>query len=243
MNEYKKKQIEYYRKKWAGKKQAFSKQTAITNYFSSVGLNKAVEMLSLDIKDSEVLITCGGGEGFEVKKMLEQGAKVTVSDLSMDALKVVKKKFPGVKIVQADLEKLPFADGSFDFALVKDGLHHLQKPDKGVIELIRVARKGAIIIDFQENFVTLSLKKIGFSVEFEEAGNSNFHFTRKRIETIFKEQGINKFNVSTFFLHAPLFKASFFSSQTGLFFAKSCFYLFNSLFSYWGNVMVVVAEK
>jgi SAM-dependent methyltransferase len=47
-------------------------------------------------------------------------------------------------VVVADLEKLPFADQSFDYVICKHVIEHLRDPAKGLAELARVAKRGYI---------------------------------------------------------------------------------------------------
>jgi SAM-dependent methyltransferase/uncharacterized protein YbaR (Trm112 family) len=68
-------------------------------------------------------------------------------------------------VVQADLCRLPFADGTFDFAYSYGVLHHLGMPERGLREVIRAAKPGARIAaylyeDFSERsaFLRWSLK-------------------------------------------------------------------------------------
>ncbi len=44
-----------------------------------------------------------------------------------------------------DAQNLTFADESFDFAFVSDGLHHCRSPHLALIEMYRIARKSVIV--------------------------------------------------------------------------------------------------
>lgn len=56
---------------------------------------------------------------------------------------------PRLRIVQADVFELPFADGSFDYALSAMFLHHLDEPDvlRVLRTMHRLARRGLIVAD------------------------------------------------------------------------------------------------
>jgi ubiquinone/menaquinone biosynthesis C-methylase UbiE len=60
---------------------------------------------------------------------------------------------PRLEIVRADAMHLPFADGSFDYALTNMFLHHLD--DKQAVsvlrEMSRVARRGVIVADLSRD--------------------------------------------------------------------------------------------
>jgi ubiquinone/menaquinone biosynthesis C-methylase UbiE len=51
---------------------------------------------------------------------------------------------PGVEIVDGDIERLPFPDGSFDFACAIEVLRYLREPARGVGELARVLKRGGV---------------------------------------------------------------------------------------------------
>ena len=47
-------------------------------------------------------------------------------------------------VVQADAQALPFADQSFDYAICAQVLEHVEDPERMLLELMRVARRGYI---------------------------------------------------------------------------------------------------
>jgi len=53
----------------------------------------------------------------------------------------------------ADAMKLPFADGSFDWVFVSDGLHHCDSPHRALLEMYRVARVGVIVVESRDSVV------------------------------------------------------------------------------------------
>ncbi len=59
----------------------------------------------------------------------------------------------------ADATNLPFPDNTFDVVSVHDGLHHLSEPWKAVREMVRVAKKGIVIIE-PAKAAYLKLKKM-----------------------------------------------------------------------------------
>lgn len=50
--------------------------------------------------------------------------------------------------LQADVENLPFKDKAFDFVFCSHLLEHVQNPDKAILELLRVAKKGYIEVPY-----------------------------------------------------------------------------------------------
>lgn len=51
---------------------------------------------------------------------------------------------PGVEFKEGNVEKIPFPDGTFDFAHAAHVLEHVESPEKALAELSRVARAGYI---------------------------------------------------------------------------------------------------
>jgi SAM-dependent methyltransferase len=91
----------------------------------------------------------GCGHGMAAVLLARRGARVTAFDLSAGYLSEAARRAAanGVRLdlVQADGERLPFADASFDRAWGNAVLHHL---DVGVAgrELFRVLRPGGVAV-------------------------------------------------------------------------------------------------
>jgi SAM-dependent methyltransferase len=66
-----------------------------------------------------------------------------------------------------DATNLTFPDGSFDFALVADGLHHTSAPHRAMLEMYRVARRGIVVIESRDNLLTRLASRLGLSSEYE----------------------------------------------------------------------------
>ncbi len=68
----------------------------------------------------------------------------------------------GIRGVQCDALKLPFADNSFDFAISSLFLHHLNETDATTLikEMSRVAKRGFFIIDLHRHAAAYHLYRI-----------------------------------------------------------------------------------
>lgn len=62
-----------------------------------------------------------------------------------------------------DAEVLTFADASFDWVIVRDGLHHLARPLKGFYEAERVSREGFVILECQDSLAVRFLSVLGIA--------------------------------------------------------------------------------
>ncbi len=65
------------------------------------------------------------------------------SELMLSRAPVVE----GVELVQADAVDLPFETDSFDVAFEANLLHHLDRPQRAVAEMARVAREAIVLLE------------------------------------------------------------------------------------------------
>jgi SAM-dependent methyltransferase/GT2 family glycosyltransferase/uncharacterized protein YbaR (Trm112 family) len=90
----------------------------------------------------QTVIDVGAGSGRHSRQAAHHGAEVVAVDLGR-SIDVARMNLPReVLTVQADLENLPFEEGSFDFAVSIGVLHHLPDPVRGLRKLARLARPG-----------------------------------------------------------------------------------------------------
>jgi demethylmenaquinone methyltransferase/2-methoxy-6-polyprenyl-1,4-benzoquinol methylase len=89
----------------------------------------------------KVLDSCCGTGDLAIAAA-EAGGKVTGLDFSNPMLERARRKAPELEWVEGDALALPFADGSFDAAMVGFGVRNLSELDRGLCELRRVLRPG-----------------------------------------------------------------------------------------------------
>ncbi len=103
------------------------------------------EIKTVGLHGKSVLeIGCGVGTSSVLFAL--DGAQVTASDLTNEAVGITKTKFellglPG-NVVQADAENLPFPDNSFDVVFSSGVLHHTPNTQKTIDEIYRVLKPG-----------------------------------------------------------------------------------------------------
>jgi demethylmenaquinone methyltransferase/2-methoxy-6-polyprenyl-1,4-benzoquinol methylase len=86
------------------------------------------------------LVDIGGGTGNYARALAAEGWDPVVVDRSSDMLARAVAK--GICTVEADAQRLPFADGSFDAAMLVSMLHHVEDPPAALSEACRVLRPG-----------------------------------------------------------------------------------------------------
>ena len=222
------------------------RDSLIGNFVDYYTLKKAISLLPFNIKNMRVLSICSG-DGPEGEYLYKLGAKVVVTDISAEAVKAAKRRCPYLKGVVADSENLPFKDKSFDLVLVRHGLHHLANPYRGIYEMNRVSKKGFVFIEAQKNFITKILIKLKLVLEYEESGNFVYRFTRDEIKKFMEDININNYKISTSWsYHVDFLTEHVYPQFDNKVFFKIFtffFYLFNFIFGYFGNSIVVVAFK
>ncbi len=112
--------------------------------------------------DDEILVVCGGR--FDRDVLAAAGFKnVTISNLDPSHADYV----PPYKWSKQNAESLTFDSGSFDVVIVHAGLHHCYSPHRGLIEMMRVARKAALVFEARDSFLLRLAKRIGFTMDYE----------------------------------------------------------------------------
>jgi SAM-dependent methyltransferase len=87
-------------------------------------------------------VGCGAGSVAKAVKRERPDLEVVGCDVSRSALAVAEASPEGVDFRVAHAEKLPFADGEFDFVWFFDVLEHVERPEQVLREVARVLRPG-----------------------------------------------------------------------------------------------------
>lgn len=107
----------------------------------------ALEALAGAARPSHALdLGCGGGH--VAYRLAKHAQRVTATDLSSEMLAAVRataqeKGLANIDTQQAPAEKLPFADGTFDFLGCRYSAHHWRHFPVGIREAHRVLKAGA----------------------------------------------------------------------------------------------------
>lgn len=191
---------------------------------------------------------CGSGMFSEFYAGL--GAKAVGLDISFQAARraVRRSQIYGfdAQLIVGDGHSLPFRDRCFDVATVHDGLHHLERPKEGVIELCRVARDGLIAIEAAPAAITRLSIALGMSQVYEDSGNYIYRFAPGEMARWLEDCGFEVINLERYLMYyphepGPVFRA--FDSQFLFTIARCGFLVANSLVTYLGNKLQVVAIR
>jgi len=93
--------------------------------------------------DARSVVNVGAGTGSY------EPADLEVTAVEPSAVMIAQRPPGSAPAVQAVAEELPFADGSFDAAMAIMTLHHWSDVERGLRELVRVARRRVVVLTFE----------------------------------------------------------------------------------------------
>ena len=108
------------------------------------------------LKESCSWLTIGDFTGVEAMYLTEQGQKAMASDIS----DVYIKEAHRLKLIDAydriNVEQIEYGEDAFDYVLCKESFHHFPRAYLGLYEMIRVAKKGVVLIEPTDVFCKIS---------------------------------------------------------------------------------------
>ena len=108
-----------------------------------------IDLFFRSILNKSSFLTVGDGhcarEAAHIKR--KWGHLVHASDFSLPLIKIAFDKGLIDGYSAQDMNNLGFRDEAFDYVLVKESLHHMSRPYQGLYEMLRVAKKGAVVIE------------------------------------------------------------------------------------------------
>lgn len=146
-------------------------------------------------------LTVGDGRyGKDARYLADRGADVHASDISDVLLREALAAGFISSFSAENAEALSFGDNSFDYAFCKEAYHHFPRPMVALYEMLRVARKGIVLIEPPDRYIdstlrATALRRLVFSLrrlvsnpqsrhEYEESGNYVFRISRRELEKV-----------------------------------------------------------
>jgi SAM-dependent methyltransferase len=102
-------------------------------------------LIAVQVRPGASLLDVAAGPGSLAVEAARSGVKCTGVDLSPVMIQLAKNSSAGIEFRVADVENLPFADGSFDAVVCNFGLGHFPYPEASVSECVRVLKPGGRI--------------------------------------------------------------------------------------------------
>jgi demethylmenaquinone methyltransferase / 2-methoxy-6-polyprenyl-1,4-benzoquinol methylase len=144
---------------------AIARRYDLLNDLQSFGLHRlwkrrVVELAQIKSGDHALDLCCGTGD--IALALARRGADTIGLDFSDKMLEVAKAKsqklksptpssqLPSPEFIQGDAQQIPFPENSFDVVTIGYGLRNLASWERGLEEMVRVAKPGArlIVLDF-----------------------------------------------------------------------------------------------
>ena len=225
-------------------------ESRLYRFIMDFKFHHAIRQLSRPLTGASVVDVCCGS-GMDAEYLARAGAKVVAVDISEGCLRRADERSRryGVAydLVLADAESLPFADRSFDYGFVHDGLHHLTSPEGAIKELARVSRRGLIVTEPADAAITNLLIRVGVMKPYEEAGNYVIRFQDDRLAQLCRSLGFDRIKSSRYLVkygHPPAGWWHRLDAELPFRFARAGFSLLGVvLLGRWGNKLAFVAER
>jgi ubiquinone/menaquinone biosynthesis C-methylase UbiE len=210
---------------------------------------RSIGMVSDELPGASVLTICGGS-GLDAEFLVAAGARVVCTDISPGAAQraaVRSARFGvGFEVAVADAEALAFPDQSFDFVYVHDGLHHLERPLRGVAEMARVAKRGVCITEPARAVLTRVAVRIGVSTNREEAGNTVERITEREVRRVLTAAGFRAQKAARYLMyyrHEPGFPTRALSATIPWAAARVSLRAINAVAGRAGNKLTIQAVR
>jgi SAM-dependent methyltransferase len=97
------------------------------------------------LRPGESVLDVGCGTGYFGSALAARGAAVTGLDPNAEVLAFARRHAPGVAVVGGTAAALPFADGTFDYALAMTSLCFVANPAQALHEMWRVSRRAVML--------------------------------------------------------------------------------------------------
>lgn len=110
--------------------------------------------------------TVGDGRyGSDAIYLQSQGVDVTATDISDTLLKESQQLGLIDKYSKENAEQLSFANEQFDFVYCKEAYHHFPRPNIALYEMLRVAKKGVILLEPIDRQITPTHQRLCLGVK------------------------------------------------------------------------------
>jgi demethylmenaquinone methyltransferase/2-methoxy-6-polyprenyl-1,4-benzoquinol methylase len=126
------------------------------NHFLSLGIDKAWRRKAVRLlepyKPKVILDVATGTGDFALQSLTLNPEKIIGVDISEGMLEVGRKKMSDrglsriIEMHSGDSENLPFSDNNFDAVTVGFGVRNFENLSKGLLEIYRVMKPGAILV-------------------------------------------------------------------------------------------------
>jgi ubiquinone/menaquinone biosynthesis C-methylase UbiE len=171
--------------------------TTSADYWRHRRMYEAAQHLAAAGEQDQWLTVGDGQYGLDSVRLKERGVRsVLPTDIADANLMAAKAKGVIDDYRVENAERLSFADRSFDYVFCKEAFHHFPRPFIALYEMLRVARKGVILVEPQDQ-VRSPLRQAMYLVRrimgrerhfdqhrYEDSGNYIYSISEREIEKL-----------------------------------------------------------
>lgn len=117
-------------------------------------------------------LTVGDAHGTDAAYLQRHGSRIVATDISDSVLRAAHAQEHIEAFQRENAEELSFEDGEFDFVFCKESYHHFPRPMLALYEMLRVARKGVVLIEPWDRYLENTPPQLLF--------RGPFHFVIRR---------------------------------------------------------------
>lgn len=117
------------------------------DYWRHLRMYQTFDALLANYSDAKWLTIGDGRFAQDANYIYQKGIKVCASDICDSLLEIAKKLKRVDEAQKENAEALSFDDNAFDFILCKETYHHFARPMLALYEMLRVAKKGVVLIE------------------------------------------------------------------------------------------------
>jgi len=164
----------------------------VENTFNGKVNKDIVQYVANQIDADDNVLECACGTGMFSLPIAKRCKRLTATDFADKMLRQARKKckdLPNVLFELADITSLNYDDESFDKVVAANVIHLLDKPAAAMSELMRVCKKGGVVII--PTYINESTKSASAAAKFFNILGANFkhEFSAASYQEFFKEMG------------------------------------------------------
>lgn len=161
----------------------FREDTA--NFWRHARMMEPVFKCMLYAREDQWLTVGDGHYGIDSIQMKRRGFKhILPTDITGTLLKISKEMGLIDDYRLENAEALSFPDEEFDYVLCKESYHHFPRPMIALYEMLRVARKGVVLIEPQDQHSDHPLTAGRPIAGYETVGNYVYTISRRELEKV-----------------------------------------------------------
>lgn len=162
--------------------EATDKFLGLESLFHKLREHLVVKLINKYKKNGQIL-DAGCGTGLILRHLPKGSVGVDINPRNIPR---AKKHAPGAKVIEADIEKLPFADETFSTIVCTEVIEHQPNPIPTIAEFKRVLKKGGVIIGSTPSKSPIWLLRF-LSSTCPRGEPFHKNFTKKELEKLFAD--------------------------------------------------------